>query len=72
MIGIYKITNKINGNAYIGQSVNIQLRFDSHRQRYLQENGKEYDKVLYRAMRKYGLENFSFEIVEECGENFLN
>ena len=71
MIGIYKITNKINGNAYIGQSVNIQLRFDSHRQRYLQKDGKEYNKVLYCAMRKYGLANFSFEVLEECAPSEL-
>ena len=72
MVGIYKITNNINGNSYIGQSVDILLRFDSHKQRYLQENGKEYDKVLYKAFRKYGIKNFSFEVLEECEPSMLN
>lgn len=61
MIGIYKITNQVNGKVYIGQSVNIKHRWAEHRRRY--ENGKE---ILYQAMRKYGIENFIFEILEEC------
>lgn len=32
---------------------------------------KEYEKTLYRAFRKYGIENFSFEILEECKEEEL-
>lgn len=73
MIGIYKITNKINNKSYIGQSKNIEKRFDNHKQRAFvnTENNKEYDKALYRAFRKYGLENFSFEILEECQEKDL-
>lgn len=66
MIGIYKITNKINNNIYIGLSVDIERRWKSHQHRYTDTTNKEYDKVLYKAFRKYGIENFSFEIVEEC------
>lgn len=66
MIGIYKITNKINGNSYIGLSVDIERRWKTHYQRYQDPNNKEYDKVLYKAFRKYGINNFSFEIIEEC------
>lgn len=67
MIGIYKITNKINGKLYIGFSNNIERRFREHKYRGTQyEKNPEWDKPLYRAMRKYGIENFSFEIIEEC------
>ena len=31
MIGIYKITNKISGKTYIGQSNNIERRFKEHK-----------------------------------------
>lgn len=66
MIGIYKITNKINGNSYIGLSVDIKRRWKAHHQRYKDESNKEYEKVLYKAFRKYGIENFEFSVVEEC------
>lgn len=67
--GIYKITNKINGHAYIGQSVNITRRWTDHKNRYKDLN---YDSTLYKAFRKYGLENFSFEILEECEPELLD
>ena len=66
MIGIYKIVNKINNNIYVGLSVDIYRRWKSHKQRYNNKSDKEYDKVLYKAFRKYGIENFSFEVIEEC------
>lgn len=66
MIGIYKITNKINNNCYIGLSVDIKRRWESHKVRYKDKENKEYDKVLYKAFRKYGIENFKFEVLEEC------
>ena len=71
MIGIYKITNKINNKVYIGQSVNITKRWNTHR-RHSQIKNKDYDKYLYRAFRKYGIENFSFEVIEECPRELLN
>ena len=62
MIGIYKITNKITGHSYIGQSVNIQHRLAKHR---------NYDQdvahyPLYKAIAKYGIDNFTIEVIEEC------
>lgn len=66
MIGIYKITNRINGNSYIGLSVDIERRWKAHLQRYKDSTNKEYEKVLYKAFRKYGIENFDFTIIEEC------
>lgn len=62
MIGIYLIQNKINGHCYVGQSIDIARRWRSHRNSA--ENNE--NSPLYRAMRKYGIENFDFLILEEC------
>lgn len=67
MIGIYKITNKINNKCYIGQSNNIKRRFTEHRC-----IGHETNKSLKIAYKKYGIENFGFEILEECTLEELN
>lgn len=72
MIGIYKITNKINNNAYIGLSVDIERRWKDHIRRAQNSDGKEFDKVLYKAFRKYGIDNFSFEVIEQCLPEELN
>lgn len=56
--GIYKIENLINHKVYIGQSVNIYKRWREHKCR-------EYNVHLKRAFEKYGIENFSFEILIE-------
>lgn len=70
--GIYKITNKINGHAYIGMSTNIERRFSDHKNKPF-SSGREDDqnKVLYKAIRKYGVKNFSFEIIEICPKEKL-
>lgn len=67
MIGIYIITNKITGLSYIGQSVNIEKRIKSHKNRAfsVKVDDLEFNKTLYRAMRKYGLENFTFDVLEQ-------
>lgn len=72
MMGIYKITNKVNGHSYIGQSVDIEKRWKSHKKRAYCSTGKEYEKALYRAIRKYGLDNFKFEVLEECPKEKMN
>lgn len=72
MIGIYKITNLVNGKVYIGQSVNIEKRFIAHKNVAFNKNYKSYNYPLYRAIRKYGLENFSFDVLEECTMSELN
>lgn len=64
--GIYKITNKTNQKSYIGKSTNIEERWHYHKIHFNYE--KEYDKPLYKAFRKYGLENFTFEIIETLTE----
>ena len=70
--GIYKITNKINGKVYIGQSVDIERRWKEHRQRPFNSNSKQYESPLYRAIRKHGLDNFTFQVVEEGLPSELN
>ena len=72
MCGIYKITNKINGKSYIGQSVDILRRWRTHRTSAFDSSQKGYEYPLYRAIRKYGLENFSFEVLEECDQKELD
>lgn len=70
MTGIYKITNTINGDCYIGSSKDIEHRWKQHL--YLsQKQGKHYEYHLYRALRKYGIENFSFSVLELCKEEQL-
>lgn len=66
MVGIYKITNKINGKVYIGQSVDIEARFRKHRSAPFNPKDSSYSGHFYSAIRKYSLDNFSFEILEEC------
>lgn len=72
MIGIYKITNLINDKSYIGQSVNIKKRFNAHKSAAFNPNNKNYNFPLYKAIRKYGIENFKFEVLEECEKTELN
>lgn len=70
--GIYKITNLINGKCYIGQSVDILRRWRNHKETSKNPSKEAYEYPLYRAFRKYGLENFSFEILEECKKEELD
>lgn len=72
MVGIYKITNLLNGKCYIGQSVNIDKRWNTHRTAPFNPNRIDYDTPLYRAMRKYGVNHFQFEVLEECPKAELN
>lgn len=59
---IYKIVNSINGKVYIGKTKNPHERKLSHFREYKRDN----TKALYKAMQKYGSENFEFIIIEEC------
>ena len=66
MIGIYKITSP-SGKIYIGQSVDIKTRFRKYK--YLNCKRQTY---LYNSFQKYGVENHTFEIIEECTLEQLN
>lgn len=67
MKGIYKWTNLINNKVYIGKSVNIPKRL----REYKYEVEKNNSRPIIRALRKYGFQNFRFEIIENC-ENLSN
>lgn len=64
MIGIYKITNTINGKCYIGQSADLVKRIRKHVKTLL--NGTNRNEHLQNAYKKYGQGNFTIEIIEEC------
>lgn len=52
--GIYIVENLINGKAYIGQSIDMQRRLHNH------FVGRRSNVILQRAIKKYGIECFSF------------
>lgn len=72
MIGIYKITNLITNMSYIGQSTNIQKRWNDEKRRAFIKDDNSYNYPLSKAFRKYGIENFTFEVLEECSQEQLN
>lgn len=71
---IYKIENLINHKIYIGQTTKKRVsdRFSQHR--YLARHPEQETSIsyLHRAMGKYGVENFSFEVIEEIEDSFLD
>jgi group I intron endonuclease len=67
--GIYKITNIINNNFYIGSSSNIRKRKERHF-RYLKNNRHE-NKHLQNAFNKYGKDAFVFEIIKYLDQDQL-
>ena len=69
--GIYKITNIENQMCYVGQAVNIADRWKQHIKRGIGAEAPTRNK-LYPAMLELGVENFTFEIVEECDKSKLN
>lgn len=68
--GIYCIKNLVNQKKYIGLSNNIARRKREHL--YTLRNGKHENKHLQYAWDKYGEENFSFYIIEECSVDMLD
>jgi group I intron endonuclease len=62
--GIYKITNKLNKKCYIGQSKDIKTRWKHH----CWDAAKGSKLPIHNAIRKYGQDNFIFEIIEECSK----
>lgn len=68
--GIYKIENLVNGKIYIGQSKHIKQRWSEHKKE-LKAN-KHANHYLQRAWNKYGEDNFSHIILEECDESCLD
>lgn len=69
MIGVYKITNNVNGKCYIGKSeVSIESRLKYHKS--LLDYGNHYNKHFQSSYTKYN-GNFSFEVLEELHDRNL-
>ena len=62
---IYKLINNVNNAIYIGQSVAPEKRFKQH----ITPKGKSTSKAIKEAVKEYGADNFSLEIVEECNDD---
>ena len=61
---IYKIINKKNGLIYVGCTINsLEKRFNEHLYRCFKT---DYKSKLYNSMKKYGQDNFTIELIEEC------
>lgn len=69
--GIYKITHIESQMSYVGQAVNIADRWRQHIKRGVGADAPTNNK-LYPAMKKYGPEAFTFEIVEICERQKLD
>lgn len=61
---IYKITNDINDKIYVGKTdFSLEKRFRKHCQDAFRDRNEK--RPLYAAMRKYGIEHFKIELIEE-------
>lgn len=67
--GIYTITNKIDGKIYVGQSVDVYTRLRKHKEQLI--SNKHINCFIQSSVIKYGIENFEFEILEECNSEYL-
>ena len=71
-MGIYTITNIINNKKYVGLSFNIEERWQQHiKYAFKESNDRYHNNRIYNALRKYGIDNFKFEIIEECKKEKL-
>lgn len=69
IVGVYRITNSITGDCYIGSSNNIDRRWRQHRQRLARSS---HDNLfLARAWFKYGADAFQFSTLAECDRDDL-
>lgn len=65
--GVYLFINKNTNHLYVGSSVNLSRRMGIHF--YNANSSKQTNVIITRAMRKYGLENFSLAILEFCNKD---
>src|SRR5437867_3368953 len=79
---IYCLTNIINSKKYIGQALSYIINHGKIKKHGLEgrfiehctaaNNGKDYCTKLYFAMRKYGTQNFTKELLLICPLNLLD
>ena len=72
MTGIYKFQKKFNNKIYIGQSKCIEKRKRQHLTDAFNKNSECYNGLFHRAIRKYGIDGFLFEVLVECSVDELN
>lgn len=69
IVGVYRITNTVNGMIYIGSSIDVVNRWWQHRKEL--RSGKHHNDKLKKAFKKYGEDAFVFEVMETCGVDIL-
>lgn len=65
---VYKISNVITGNVYIGVTNNFKRRISSHK--YRLNKGNHYSKLMQEDFNLYGLDSFEFDIIEDNIDTF--
>ena len=70
--GVYKITDGLTGECYIGQSVKVKARFTEHIKCGIGAMPASNANQLYAAMKRDGIWNFYFELLTECSKEELN
>lgn len=63
MTGIYKIENKLNGKVYIGQALDIDLRWEQHKEALISSNKSWYPTAREES---HSIEDFDFSILQIC------
>ena len=64
--GIYRWINNLNGKSYVGSSINLTIRLNVYFNKNRLVTGSGNRMAIYQAISKYGLENFTLEILEYC------
>lgn len=70
--GVYKITDQITQEVYIGQSVDVAKRWSDHIKSGIGATPTGSGNLLYSAINRDGVENFTFELLETCTPEQLN
>ena len=67
--GVYRITNAVTNDFYIGSSKDVKKRWNEHK---CPSKWNEYpNRPMFLDMLKYGVDKFVFEVIEEAEESFL-
>ena len=66
--GVYKITNTVTGDFYIGSSKNVRVRWADHKKPC---RWNKYNNRMYKDMQKYGLDKFEFRIIIATAPEYL-
>jgi len=66
--GVYKITHIASGKSYIGISKDVHRRWTQHKS-WVNTGARR--SAIYSAMQKYGIDAFSWQIIEECSKDDL-